>query len=187
MSKITYTPSCDQDYADVTPMNFSGVFNGQTFESINHLLELLQSEPLCPTFEEYGFYSNATYHPMIKVRDNDAAERLKGHRYYFGNFMNISANFRFTVEPNNRLVKILDDAIAKNMLKPEYIEAARLIYSDHVIVKDVATEELRLVDEPIWQAYLRRKSGRVFRNNHFLNRSEWSLVGRRFSQPSEVL
>ncbi|MDP9192343.1 MAG: hypothetical protein M3P06_11650 [Acidobacteriota bacterium] len=93
---------------------------GDSPDSIAKLLEVLEQEPLDPTFEDYGnFYT-----------DERNPEGWGEQTRFFGNFFNLSHVFNITSDDED-VVRPLKFAIRRNQGRPDYQQArcARFGYS----------------------------------------------------------
>lgn len=91
---------------------------GQQPDSIETLLQVIETETLDPRFEDYGNFINE-YKPM-KVTDNN--QHLVGCTTIFGNFQKYSHVFRIITNDEKTIDK-LTQAIRKNQQTEEYVQA----------------------------------------------------------------
>lgn len=92
--------------SDFTIHSNGSKWAGETPNSLAQLLIMLDSEPLDPAFLRYGF-----------------RELYKGEAHYLGNFANLSNVFHVSCTPGGSADRLLQEAVTKNLLRPDFIAA----------------------------------------------------------------
>lgn len=93
---------------------------GQNPDDIQTLLDVLETDVLDPTFEQYHCYRPSPYSPLVRTgRNEEMFDPWLGASTFFGNFLTVSHVFNIiTKDPG--VVEALSEAIRKNMATDEY-------------------------------------------------------------------
>lgn len=115
---------------------------GQSPDSIDTLLGVLETEMLDPIFEQYHCYQPRRYEPAVFSNDSDIS-RWKGAASYFGNFRTVSHAFNI-ITFDQEVIDALNKAIRKNVERDEYQKAAYIKYADWLYAR--LDGQLELID-----------------------------------------
>ena len=93
---------------------------GQKPDTIEELIEVLNTYALDPTFEDCGNF----YNPNPQYLKKEYAEKYKGCSSFFGNFAEISHVFNITTD-EPEIIRRLVEAINNNKSTSKYQEVRR--------------------------------------------------------------
>jgi hypothetical protein len=109
-----------------TLINSNGPPSHHPKESLDHLFDLLATEPLDRKFEEFGnflYAAGSHRHGFVKAELRDAARRDK-LVHVWGNFLNVSHVFNISTN-DKPLLQRLSRAIRANQNRPDYLSQPR--------------------------------------------------------------
>lgn len=105
---------------------------GDTPDDIQVLLEVLAKDVLDPSFEQYHCYEPVPFDPLLKERGEESARKYLpwvGAATFSGNFLTVSHVFHIITQ-DQQVIETLQEAIRRNLEKPEYQRHAYELYAD---------------------------------------------------------
>lgn len=92
-------------------------------DTIEELLEVLESQPLDRTFEDFGGFHSPFPSLCDQWGNHNHDSELEGKESFFGNFFGLSHVFNIYTD-ESEVIQSLSEAISRNKARPDYLSQA---------------------------------------------------------------